>query len=74
MQDLSVFVASPEDVIVAKLEWAKLGGSQRQIEDAAAIMRIQGDALDQSYLENWISELELSDQWMLASRLAGSSN
>jgi hypothetical protein len=68
---LPIFVASPEDVIVAKLEWAKLGGSQRQIEDAAAIIRIQGDALDKSYLEKWISELELSDQWMLARRSAG---
>lgn len=54
VQELSVFVASSEDVIVAKLEWAKLGGSQRQIEDAAAIMRIQADTLDKSYLEKWI--------------------
>ena len=74
VQELSVFVASSEDVIVAKLEWAKLGGSQRQIEDAAAIMRIQADTLDKSYLEKWIRELELSDQWTLARRSAEMSN
>jgi hypothetical protein len=73
VNELSIFVASPEDVIVAKLEWAKLGGSQRQIEDAVAIMRIQGDILDQPYLEKWISELELNDHWMLARRSAGLS-
>jgi hypothetical protein len=28
-----LFVASPEDIIVAKLEWAKLGASHRQLED-----------------------------------------
>jgi hypothetical protein len=28
---ISLFVASAEDVILSKLEWSKLGGSQRQI-------------------------------------------
>ena len=51
-----------------------LGGSQRQIEDAAAIMQIQADALDKSYLEKWIRELELSDQWTLAKRSAEMPN
>ena len=74
VQELSVFVASPEDVIIAKLEWAKLGGSQRQIEDAAAVIRIQGETLDNSYLEKWIGELGLSDQWVLAKRSADLSN
>jgi len=32
-----VFVASPEDTIVAKLEWSKLaGGSQRQARGTSA--------------------------------------
>src|SRR5215831_7487831 len=32
LQGFPVYVASAEDVIIAKLEWAKLGQSQRQIE------------------------------------------
>ena len=51
-----LFVASAEDVIISKLEWAKLAQSRRQIEDAAAILRVRGDALDHSYLEKWIAE------------------
>jgi hypothetical protein len=70
VQELSIFVASPEDVVIAKLEWAKLGGSQRQIEDVAAIVRIQGAGLNKSYIEKWISELEVGDQWTLAQRTA----
>src|SRR5882724_1625249 len=35
VQGVSLFVASAEDVVIAKLEWAKLAQSQRQIEDAA---------------------------------------
>ena len=35
----TLFVATAEDVVIAKLEWAKLAQSQRQIEDAAAILK-----------------------------------
>ena len=70
VQELSIFVASPEDVILAKLEWAKLGESQRQIEDAAAILRIQRDKLERSYLEKWIDGLGLAKQWGDAMRAA----
>jgi len=63
LQDLSLFVASAEDVIVSKLEWSKLSQSQRQIEDVAAILRIRGDALDRQYLEKWIGELQLEIAW-----------
>jgi hypothetical protein len=31
--DISVYAATPEDVLLAKLEWAKLGESERQIRD-----------------------------------------
>ncbi|HWZ76591.1 MAG TPA: hypothetical protein VNX87_08640 [Candidatus Sulfotelmatobacter sp.] len=71
LQGLPIFIASAEDVIVAKLEWTKLGGSQRQIEDAAAIVRARGKELDQSYLEKWIAELGLTKQWILARQTAG---
>lgn len=70
---LQFYVASPEDIIVAKLEWAKLGESARQIEDAAAILRIQENTLDKSYLNKWIGALGLGEQWMAARRIAGCS-
>jgi len=41
--DVPVFVASPEDTVVAKLEWSKLsGGSERQRRDVAGILRTVG--------------------------------
>jgi hypothetical protein len=36
-----VFAASAEDIVLAKLEWSKLAESQRQLEDVAAILRVQ---------------------------------
>lgn len=68
LHGLQIYVASPEDVIIAKLEWAKLGGSQRQIEDASAILRVQGATLDNTYLEKWVGKLDLKDQWELAQK------
>jgi len=59
----AVFVATAEDVVIAKLEWAKLAQSRRQIEDAAAILRARWEALDHSYLEKWIGELGLEREW-----------
>lgn len=67
---LRVFVATPEDVLIAKLEWAKMGESERQIEDAAGIIERQGAKLDREYLERWIRELSLQTQWERASRRA----
>ncbi len=70
MQGVSLFVASAEDVILAKLEWSKLAQSQRQIEDAAGILKIRGDSLDRSYLDKWIHELGLTKEWSDAERMA----
>jgi hypothetical protein len=73
LQGLRLFVASAEDVIVAKLEWARLAKSQRQIEDVATILRVRWDVLDRSYLEGWIAELELKPEWIAAKSAAGFS-
>lgn len=59
-------IASPEDVLIAKLEWAKLGGSEQQLTDAAGILRIQRDRLDMDYIEKWVDALEVRAQWEAA--------
>ncbi len=66
-----LWVATPEDTILAKLEWAWRGGSTRQIEDAAALLRVSAPELDRAYLERWIAELRLEEPWRAANRLAG---
>lgn len=60
---LEVATATPEDTIIAKLEWAKLAASDRQLEDAAGVLRVCGAAIDLAYIERWIAELELVDEW-----------
>jgi len=65
---IALFIASPEDVIVSKLEWSKLSESDRQIQDVVGILRTQGESLDFSYLEQWIEQLDLRAQWSGAKR------
>ncbi len=64
---VEVFMASAEDTIIAKLEWSKLGGgSERQRRDVAGMLATVGDALDHGYIERWLNELDLTDEWLLA--------
>ena len=63
---MDVATATAEDVIVAKLEWAKLGGSDRQLEDVAGILRVRGLELDLAYIERWVAELDLAEVWQCA--------
>jgi hypothetical protein len=61
-----MFIASPEDIILAKLEWSKICESQRQIEDVAAILRARWKSLDLTYLKRWRDHLQLAAEWQLA--------
>ena len=64
-------VATVEDVVVAKLEWAKLGESQRQVEDVAGILRLRRDEMDVEYVEGWVEKLGLMEVWAQTRRAAG---
>jgi hypothetical protein len=53
--------ASPEDTILAKLEWFQLGNyaSTHQWTDVRAMLLVQNDALDWAYLRHWADVLEV---------------
>ena len=64
----AVYVTSAEDVLIAKLRWAIISGSERQLQDAAGIVSTQADNLDVAYLESWVRKLSLNEQWELVSK------
>lgn len=58
-----VALASPEDTILSKLEWAiKAGRSERQIEDATGVLAVN-PGLDRAYVEKWARELGVLELW-----------
>jgi len=68
---VDVVAPTPEDVILSKLLWAKMGASLRQIEDVAGVLKVQQSSLDRPYIEKWIAELGLSSEWACARQSAG---
>ncbi|HEY9793197.1 MAG TPA: hypothetical protein V6D22_22545 [Candidatus Obscuribacterales bacterium] len=57
------YFASAEDIVLAKLEWYRLGNevSDRQWSDISEIIKIQGKNLDLEYLRKLAIELKVSD-------------
>lgn len=58
-----VFVATAEDTVLAKLESARLGESERQLRDVVGILEVRGDELDLAYIERWAGELGVEALW-----------
>lgn len=56
-------IASPEDIILSKLQRFRLGRqvSERQWQDVLGVLRVQGPRLDEAYLEHWAGELGIGD-------------
>ncbi len=61
--DELVQVHSPEDIVLFKLRWFRLGGevSDKQWGDVIGVMKAQGDRLDAAYLDHWATEIAVKD-------------
>ena len=59
----SVYVASPEDTILAKLRWYRSGNepSMNQWNDVLGVIAVMRDALDSAYLHAWAERLNVND-------------
>ena len=60
---VTVRFASPEDTLLHKLTWYRLGDevSDRQWFDVLGVLKVQGDDLDHAYLDEWASRLDVAD-------------
>jgi len=62
--ELQMHVSSPEDTILAKLNWAKLsGGSEKHFTDALRVYEVQYEKLDTGYVEHWAKTLSVDSLW-----------
>ncbi|MBT9171802.1 MAG: hypothetical protein DDT21_00175 [Syntrophomonadaceae bacterium] len=57
----TVWVITAEDLILAKLNWARDSHSEFQLNDVRAMLR--GENLDMFYIEKWVRDLELYAIW-----------
>jgi len=58
-----IAVLTPEDILLHKLEWFRLGGevSDRQWSDILGVLRVQAGRLDDEYLDYWANDLKVAD-------------
>ena len=61
--EVSAKFASPEDTILSKLEWYRMGGevSDRQWRDILGVMKTRAGELDLDYLKKWAKDLKVAD-------------
>jgi hypothetical protein len=61
--DAAVAVAPIEYVIIKKLQYFEMGGSDRHLRDIRAMLRLSSDQVDQAELERWLDRLTLRRVW-----------
>jgi hypothetical protein len=60
---LEINIASPEDLILKKLDYYREGRSQKHLTDIRDIL--MNVTLDEAYLHSWVAKLKLQDEWKL---------
>ena len=68
---IQVNLASPEDVILSKLQWRSQTQSDKQWRDILGILKVQGESLDFNYLNHWSNRLEFTQDLQEARTEAG---
>lgn len=63
LSEQKAYLASVEDMILAKLEWNKMGGgvSQRQWRDIIEMLRVCKGRLNEQYLTDWAVDIGVRD-------------
>ena len=59
----SAYFASPEDVIIKKLEYFKQGRSEKHLRDIASMLKISSELIDRAYISSWAKRLTVSEIW-----------
>lgn len=67
------YVASAEDIVLARLEWYRLGGevSDRHWRDVLGVIQVQGDRLDRGYMRRMAAGWGVADLLSRAFEEAG---
>jgi hypothetical protein len=70
LESLSIWVAPIVYVIVRKLTYYRMSGSDRHVRDVASMLRVSSDTIDPLELDTWAGRLGVRDQLRAARDLA----
>jgi len=63
--EFSAWFSSPEDVLLNKLIYFRIGSSEKHLRDIAGMMKLLKDRLDTAYVEEWAGKLGVMDKWQM---------
>ena len=63
LEDFQIFSASPEYVILKKLEYYKEGESELHLKDICSMLKTSGEEIDINYISFWAEKLKVSEIW-----------
>ena len=63
MDEVGVNFSSPEDVILKKMEYYKMGGSEKHLRDIMGVIKISEEIINFDYIECWSAKLHLEEIW-----------
>ncbi len=69
LEGLDMYLAPPEYVIVRKLEYFQIGGSEKHLRDIRSMLRISAAQVDMPELERWIRGRHLEEAWQRVQEL-----
>ncbi|WP_346294366.1 hypothetical protein [Sphaerothrix gracilis] len=69
--DATLYLASPEDLVMTKLRWGQGRQSEKQWRDVLGILKAQQAQLDYDYMHRWAAEFSLSEALSQATVAAG---
>ena len=58
--------AAPEDIVLSKLRAFQSGGAEKHLLDVRGILSVSGPNLDLAYVERWVREHHLEQEWRKA--------
>jgi len=61
--DFEAVFASPEDVILKKMEYYRLGGSEKHLRDIAGVLKVSSGSIDRFRINAFAQGMGLNDIW-----------
>jgi hypothetical protein len=57
--------ASPENVILKKLEYFRESGSEKHLRDIVGICTVRGTSLNRAHIDEWAAKIGVASEWKL---------
>ena len=70
-ENVAIWLAPPEYVILRKLEFYKEGHSEKHVDDIRGILEVSDRLLNRDDIDRWAAELGVQDEWAAVSADSG---